>query len=332
MKCATGASARVHPAVRWAAGLWTLGLLVPVQLAVHPPMLLAERFLPGAGFAEIGLLGLYAAWLAGRLLDPERGPAARRGAWLVFSVVFFGQFLLGLAGLEECLMTGQLHLPVPAVVVAGPLYRGGGWFMPLLFLSAVLLLGPAWCSHLCYLGAWDNLAAERGGWPRSLPAWAGWLRVGLLAGVLGTALWLRGLGAGWTLAAGLGLGFGLAGVGVLVGLSRRRGLMVHCLVWCPLGLLADLLGRLSPWRLSIAPACIRCGACGRVCRYDALRPVDLARGRPALSCSLCGDCLSACPDGHLSLRLAGRGGAWVRSAFVVLAAGLHAAFLGLARV
>ena len=73
--------------------------------------------------------------------------------------MFFAQFVFGVAGVERLLMTGQLHVPVPAVVVAGPLYRGEGLFMPILFAATLLLVGPAWCSYLCYVGSWDGLAA-----------------------------------------------------------------------------------------------------------------------------------------------------------------------------
>ena len=54
---------------------------------------------------------------------------------------------------------GEMHLPVPALILAGPLYRGEGFFMLFLFLSTVLIVGPAWCSWLCYVGAWDNVSS-----------------------------------------------------------------------------------------------------------------------------------------------------------------------------
>ena len=34
--------------------------------------------------------------------------------------------------------------PIPAMILAGPLYRGEGFFMPLLFLSTIFFVGPAW--------------------------------------------------------------------------------------------------------------------------------------------------------------------------------------------
>ena len=45
-------------------------------------------------------------------------------------MVFFSQLALGLVGFSRFLMTGALHVPVPAVIVAGPLSAGGGLYVP----------------------------------------------------------------------------------------------------------------------------------------------------------------------------------------------------------
>lgn len=45
----------------------TLALLVVVQLVVERPMLIAERFVRGAGWIEAVALAAYASWLVGRL-------------------------------------------------------------------------------------------------------------------------------------------------------------------------------------------------------------------------------------------------------------------------
>ena len=55
-------------------------------------------------------------------------------------------------------MTGKLHLPVPALIVAGPVYRGSVGFMLILFLCTILLVGPAWCSHLALHAAFLGVA------------------------------------------------------------------------------------------------------------------------------------------------------------------------------
>jgi len=308
-------------------------LLAIVQLKVETKALLPERFLAGGGWIVVLVLGAWAAWLTELMLDPGRQSAWRRRAWGLFSAVFFAQLALGLLGQKRFLMTGELHLPVPALIAAGPLFRGEGLFMPILFGATVLLVGPAWCSHLCYIGAWDSaLASSRKGKPRPLPRWTRWARVGILVAVLTAAAGLRLAGASTMLAAGLALGFGLVGVGVMAAISRRTGAMVHCVVYCPIGLLADLAGKLSPFRIRIGDACDRCGKCSRVCRYDALGKRDIERKKPALTCTLCGDCVGSCRDGQIGYRFPGLTKDRARAVFITLAAALHAAFLGVARI
>ncbi|WP_243312282.1 4Fe-4S binding protein [Fundidesulfovibrio agrisoli] len=323
---------REFPAAGFAAWGITLALLAVVQLKVRPPMLLAERFAQGAGWLEISLLALYAGFLAETLCDPKRAPKARRRAWGLFSLVFFGQLALGLAGFKDFLMTGALHLPVPALIVAGPLFRGEGLFMLVLFSATVLLVGPAWCSHLCYIGAWDSAMSQARKRPASAPAWLRRGRILLAAAVFAVAWGLGRMGVPVLTAVWLAAAFGLAGVGIMAFASRRMGVMAHCTGWCPMGLLAGLAGKLSPWRLTIGSGCKGCGVCSRACRYDALRPEDLARKRPGVSCSLCRDCLGTCPKSEMELTFLGRSGPWVWVAFSVLVAGLHAVFLGVARI
>ena len=205
--------------------------------------------------------------------------------------------------------------------------------MPILLGVSLLLVGPAWCSHLCYIGAWDDrLARLHDGRPKPLPAWAPRLRAALLAAAVAVPLALRALGAPWTLALGLAAVFGVLGVLVMAVYSRASGTMVHCTAWCPIGLLNNLIGRILPWRIGIAQSCTRCGLCSKACRYNALTRVDLERGRPALSCSLCGDCLPRCPHGHLGYRFPGLDQERARQVFVTLAASLHAVFLAVARI
>lgn len=315
-----------------AAGLLALVLLCLVQGLVRPPMLLAERFVPGAGWIEAALLAVYAAIVCLAMLNPARQQRWRRLTWRLFSVVFYSQLLLGLAGIEKCLMTGKLHLPVPAIIAAGPAWRGEGFFMLGLFLTTVVLVGPAWCSHLCYLGAWDDFAATRRRGAGALPLWT---RAGkaVFASAVILAAFLMGVAGVPGYAAALTGGvFGILGVAVMVLFSMRSGAMIHCLLWCPIGVLATRLGRISPFRLVIGPSCTRCKACFRACRYDALGEEDLERGRPALSCTLCGDCVASCRHVSIRYRFAALSGDHARSLFIVLVSSLHAVFLGLARI
>jgi len=316
------------------AGILAFLGLAMVQLNVRPPMLLAERFLYGAGWLEAALLALYAGFVAEALATPGRSSRTRRRIWGFFSFVFFAQLALGLAGFDRFLMSGALHLPVPALIVAGPLYRGEGFFMLILFAATVLLAGPAWCSHLCYIGAWDCAMAFRKKRPAVIPAWVRRSRILLACVVFATAISLRILGVPAYWAVLFGAGFGLLGVGVMIFASRRAGVMTHCTGYCPMGLLSGLWGKLSPWRLRIRD-CTQCGSCAAVCRYDALRPADLAARRPGISCSLCLDCVDRCPKSEMGLTFFGRAtlaGIPARALFAGLLAALHAVFLGVARL
>jgi len=315
-----------------AAFLLTAASLAAVQISVSRPMLLAERFWPGAGWLEILALSSYAAWLVWKMHEARGSARWRRRAWLLFSLVFFGQLAAGLAGADRFLMSGALHLPVPAMIVAGPTYRGEGLFMPILFASTLVLVGPAWCSHLCYLGSWDDLASRVRGRPRPLPRWARSARPIVLAAVVLCALALRLAGVPVTAAAAVGLGFGIAGVGSMAIASRRYGSMFHCTVWCPIGLLANLIGKAALFRVAFTSSCDRCGACAPACRFDALRPEDIDRKKPSLSCTLCGDCLERCGSLGLEYRFAGRSVPWARSAFLAVVISLHAVCMGVARI
>jgi polyferredoxin len=205
--------------------------------------------------------------------------------------------------------------------------------MPILLGVSLLLVGPAWCSYLCYIGAWDDrLARLAKGRPAPLPAWAPRLRAGLLAATVLAPLALRLLSVPWTWALGLAALFGIVGVLVMALFSRKSGTMVHCTAYCPIGLVNNLIGKCLPWRVRMGSGCTRCGLCSKACRYSALTPTDMEKGRPGLTCSLCGDCLPRCPHGHLGYSFPGLDGQNSRRVFVVLVAGLHAVFLAVARI
>lgn len=318
--------------IQLVAFLLTTGILIPVQLVVRPPILLAERFVPGSGWAEILIISLYAGFIAGKMIDPAKSSRWRMRIWILFSVVFFSQFVIGLTGFEKFLMTGKLHLPVPAMIVAGPLFRGARFFMPILFASTVLLSGSAWCSYLCYIGSWDAAAAGGIRKPRPMPRWRQPFRLGILAAVAGTAIFLRATGAPSSLATATGISFGVTGVVMMLLWSRKKGVMAHCVTYCPIGILANWMGKLSPFRIRIKDACTECQLCRLACRYDALKKENISKRRPGGTCSLCGDCLSSCKDGWIEYRFLGLSPDSSRALFVVTVVVLHAVFLGVARI
>jgi polyferredoxin len=312
--------------------LTTLTLGFARQMA-SLPILLTDRFFPGWGWLQILLLGIYATWIGKKMLGTAKTSLIRSKIWGFFSLVFFAQLILGLAGIQEMLMTGKLHLPVPALIVAGPLYRGGGFFMLTLFSITVLLVGPAWCSYLCYIGAWDDYLCKR--WkkrPKELPSWLRQGRLYTLVLVVAAAVTLRMWGNSPGVAVASASIFGLVGVGIMAGLSSRRGLMVHCTAYCPIGIISNLLGKINPWRLRIDHDCNQCGACSKTCRYGALYMKHLEQRKPGLNCTLCGDCISSCKDNYIRYHFPGLTPLAARKAFLVIVVSLHAAFLGVARM
>lgn len=204
--------------------------------------------------------------------------------------------------------------------------------MLILFLGTVLFIGSGWCSHLCYIGAWDNLLAGSQKKPSSLPRWRHGARLGILLFVLITAMGLRLLRISASVAAGLASILGLFGIGIMVFFSYKRGTMVHCTVYCPTGLVADWLGKVSPFRIRINNRCDDCGACTFACRYNALEARDIQNRKAGITCSLCGDCVQSCNKEALNYRFFGLRPQTARSVFIVLIVSLHAVFLGLARL
>lgn len=312
-------------------------LLLGLHYNMHSlTFLQAERFFPGWGAVQAFLLAWYGGVVAGLLADAKQMRRTRQRIWLFFSTVFFAQLALGLAGPPQFLMTGSLHVPVPGIIVFGPLYKGTLGMMPFLLGASLLLAGSAWCSHLCYFGAWDSLCAGNAA-PRPLTPVGQWvLRYGravvLGLGIL-AALGLRLAGVGTLVALWAALLFGLAGVGVMLLWSRRQGLMTHCTGYCPIGFIVNACSRFSFWSLRVdTAACTSCGACERVCRYGALSPDQRLQGRSGFTCSLCRDCLAVCAHRALSLRGAGLPAGQAQTVFVFLVTVLHTLFLSAARV
>jgi polyferredoxin len=312
--------------------LLVLLLLVPVQLKVERPMLLLERFVSGGGWVQMIFIAAYGALVAYKMQDPGKVAVWRKYTWFAFSVVFFSQLALGLVGYEKFLMTGKLHLPIPMMIVAGPVYRGHTSVMTILFLSTVILSGPAWCSHLCYFGAIDSLSSRRltkKGAIRN--KWA--LKSTVILLVVTGALSMRILGVSVVNATWIALGFGIIGLGIILLISRREGRMVHCTAYCPVGTVVNLTRFVNPFRMYIDnSSCTDCMACTRVCKYDALNPSDVAARKPGLTCTLCGDCLSSCFAGSLKYRFLKLSPTVARNLFLIISISLHAATMALARI
>jgi len=314
-----------------AVALFTIFILSFVQIKVERPMLMAERFMEGAGWIEILLIAAYGAFVAYKMQDKKNVPVWRRRIWFLFAVVFFGQLALGLAGQTIFLMTGKLHLPIPMMILGGPVYRGDIGFMTILFLSTIVLTGPAWCSHLCYFGAFDSVASS--GKTRREPLKNKLaLKSTIILLVIVAAIILRFSGVSVvyaTIIAGL---FGIAGIAVMIFFSRRSGRMVHCVIYCPIGTLVNVLKFANPFRMTITSTCTLCMRCTPACKYDALEPEHIRNGKPGISCTLCGDCLASCRDNSIEYRFLWMNTGNARWLFLFLTISAHAVFLALARI
>lgn len=313
------------------AGMQTLSFLLVVAVMLpmallSPRILLAERLRPGLGLFQVVAAALWAAWLCGQLMQRRKSSAVRLRVWRLFSLVFFGQFALAMMGVSILHIGEGTHIPVPAVIPGGALYRGEPGFMLLFFIVTVLLVGAAWCSHLCYFGAWDNWAATQTS-PAAHAHPLRWRLVSLLLICAGAvALRLADVATPIAIAGGIALGIIMLPISIFI--SRRKGYAAYCTLFCPLGLLACVLGKLSFWRIRRTENCVSCGRCSRVCRYGALHKTQLESGSAGLSCTLCRDCLSACRHNGLRMSWAGLGTQGrAEQAFVIVISAMHAIFL-----
>lgn len=307
-------------------------ILTAVQLNLNsPPLLLLERFVSGGGWIEIIIISFYGAFIAYKMQNPKDSPRWRKISWTLFSIVFFSQVITGLLGAEKFLMTGKLHLPVPAMIISGPLYRGHLSVMTILFLSTVILTGPSWCSQLCYFGVWDNIASERSGATKPIKNKKAIKTTGLLIVIFITLL-LRFLNVPLKIATLVAVAFGLGGIAVIIFLSRKKGLMVHCLLYCPIGAIVNYLKLLNPFRIYIDKDCTICMRCTTVCKYDALTEIDIKKRKPGPGCTYCGDCISACKEKYIRYRFFNIHPDAARKLYLFLTVSIHAVFLALARL
>jgi len=306
-------------------------ILSLIQLKVPKPMLLAERFWRGAGLIEVFIIALYGAYVVYQMQDIKKAPVWRKRIWLIFTVVFFSQLAIGLLGFPKFLMTGKLHFPIPMMILSGPLYRGQLSFMTILFLSTVVLSGPAWCSQLCYFGGLDAWAAK--GRTNAKPIKDKMkIKYTVLLVVVAFALLLRWFNFSLPIASILASIFGIGGLAVIVFISRKRNKMFHCVLYCPIGTVVTYLKFINPFRMYIDNKCDGCMKCSMSCKYDALSLQDIRNKKPGLGCTYCGDCLSSCKTFSIRYKFWGLSSEQARNLYLVLTVSLHAIFLALGRI
>ena len=210
--------------------LLTLFLLSVVAVKV-PYLFLCGRFFTDGCWLQVILTSAYAFLLCWKMQDIRLRTRWRGYSWLVFSFSFFGQLLLGIIFDSIFLLSGELHFPIPMVIIGGAVYRWEFGFMPLLLIFTILLSGPAWCSHLCYFGALDNMAAGHLSLsPRPykflLP-----VRYTILVLTVIVAFVARWVGLSYAIVSGIVVLFGITGFFVMI-LSYTRQVRVHCTGYC----------------------------------------------------------------------------------------------------
>lgn len=299
-------------------------------------MLVLDQFLPGAGWLQILLLAVYGAFLANKMQDASQSAIWRKRSWLLFSIVFFSQFALGILADDRFMMTGKLHLPVPFMIISGPIFRAQITIMPILLFSSILLSGPAWCSHYCYFGAWDGLSdKDKASSIREMRRpiknkWA-W-KWSFLVLVILSAWLFRMLNFSKMEALIPALALAGIGIGIMVFISRKRHKMVHCTTFCPVGTLVNFGKFISPFRMKIESNCTNCMLCIPSCPYDALNVEDIKAGKPGLTCTLCGDCVTSCEVGAIQYRFFKLSPTAARNLYLFITISLHVLCMGLARI
>jgi len=307
-------------------------LLTFVQLKVDLQMLMLDRFIPFGGWIEIGLIAAYTFFLATKMQDPNQSALWRKRSWTLFTIVFFAQLIIGILADERFLLTGKLHLPIPAMIISGPIYRGHLGFMSILFTSTVLLTGPAWCSQLCYFGALDNVLANKKLKQRKPIKHLWETKNTILVIVIAATIILKYAGFSTLHATIAGISFGAAGILIMLVLSHKNGTMMHCTTYCPIGTLVSYTKFISPFRIKIDTKCHMCMACTGKCKYNALTATHLENKKVGLTCTNCGDCLSACNDNYIRYKFLKLKPETARNLYLILTISLHAVFLALGRI
>ncbi|MCF8378029.1 MAG: 4Fe-4S binding protein [Bacteroidales bacterium] len=313
--------------------LFVIFLLSFVQLKVENPMIILERFVKNGGWFEILAVAFYGSFIVYKMQDPGKTAKWRMISWTVFTVVFFSQLLLGLFGFEKFLMTGKLHLPIPMMILSGPVYRGELSIMTLLFLSTVILTGPAWCSQLCYFGALDNISASKKKPAKGKIKNRTAIKFTLLFLIIFLTIVLRWFKVDLLVSTLIAAFFGIVGVFIIIFISARQGKMIHCLSWCPIGTIVNYTRFINPFRMYIdSTSCTLCNLCTSSCNYDALNREDIKSGKPGISCTLCGDCVSSCHASSIKYKFFKMKPESARGLYLFLTISLHAVFLALGRI
>jgi len=271
----------------------TFLLLSVIQVVPKKPLLLLDRFVPGLGWVEVIVFSILAVYVTNKLINTPNFAKWRKTIWFSFTVFFFLQLILGLVGIDQCLMSEKLHFPIPAMILGGPLYRGELTFMVFLFIGTVIVSGPAWCSQLCYFGSLDLLLSGKKS-KRFEPKNMYKIKYTILVLFILIVLILKILNVNTIIAIIFGTFFGITSLLVMIFLSKKHKRMIHCTYFCPIGSIVTLTKWINPFRIKIDSSCDQCMKCTLICKYNALNIDQIKNLKPGITCTNCGDCLSTC--------------------------------------
>lgn len=303
-----------------------------VHYKTNSNMLLLSRFFPVHG-AWISVLGFssYAAFICYQMLDSAKTARYRNSTWNVFALYFFSQFVLGAFFDARFLMSGKLHIPIPMVILGGSIYRLEFGFMPILFLSTVLLSGPAWCSQLCYFGAFDNALSGHSKITKTSIKKLPFKTIGISIVVLSALLFrILNIPLLWVLL--FSISFGVAGLLIILIVSPRKKKMMHCTLYCPIGTIVNLTSKIHPFQMYIDANCNSCLKCTSYCKYDALDIKTIRDKKPGFTCTLCGDCIQSCHSNSIKYKFFALSPSLSRTMYIAFSISLHAIFMAFARL
>jgi len=197
----------------------------------------------------------------------------------------------------------------------------------LFWLLATLSIGQGWCSWACFYGGLDTTFSSLRKEPFlkwfHLPRGARDFSLALLIAVMLLSLaktqpvyclWLCPLKIStgfldpdtvirkWQFAI-----FAAAGILFVIALPVLIKKRTFCAFLCPFGAWQAIVGRISPFRVSINPeVCTLCQQCLKACPIYAIDATGVKEHKISSYCNRCGDCFDACPTGAIDYSIGKR--------------------------
>lgn len=286
---------------KWSVLVATLPLLILLLARDMVPfeILLFDRLFPYGGYLQIISSSFLSLYLFNNLMRDENYISFRRKMWISFSILFFLQFFAGVFISNKFLLTGELHFPIPFMILCGGLWRGELNFMIILFLCTILISGSAWCSHLCYFGGIDLFCSSKSSRskPIKMPRKRQWsIKLSILFTVLSGSIILKQINTPILIVFLIIFSIFAIELFVIAVLSRNKAKMIHCAFLCPIGTIASILKIVNPRTVVINDKCTSCMSCTMYCKYSAIKPGEVKLKKIDTSCTLCGDCCSICKN------------------------------------